>query len=271
MSRPRDWLGQMARRAWPAPVTPGARERARVAALGRYTPFATRLIGPEVRAPDAGSFLPMVDEIHGRGLYTFTAATDAPRILDAGANIGLSVLFFKALYPKARLTAFEADPAIFDYLARNVRSAGIADAELLNVAVWDAPTTLTFDREGADAGRVAGVGVALGDRQVAVPAVRLRDYLTEPIDLLKIDIEGAEMRVLADAADRLGMVERLFVEYHSFATRPQELDELFRLLRTAGMRVWAEAVIPKAHPFCDRRELFGMDLQMNVFADRVAR
>ncbi len=49
-----------------------------------------------------------------------------------------------------------------------------------------------------------------------VGAVRLRDLLTEPVDLLKMDIEGAAVDVLMDCADRLLLIKRLVVEYQFF-------------------------------------------------------
>ncbi len=54
-----------------------------------------------------------------------------------------------------------------------------------------------------------------------VRTVRLADYLIgDRIDLLKIDIEGAEVPVLEDCAARLDWVDRVFVEYHSFTDLP---------------------------------------------------
>lgn len=49
-------------------------------------------------------------EIFIRGEYFFETEKTAPVILDCGANIGLATLFFKRIYPKARITCGEADP-----------------------------------------------------------------------------------------------------------------------------------------------------------------
>jgi hypothetical protein len=104
-----------------------------------------------------------------------------------------------------------------------------------------------------------------------VKAVRLRSYLAgETVDLLKIDIEGAETVVLKDCADLLSNVERLFVEYHSFEDRPQTLQELLAVLSGAGFRVHAETIGVTSQPFVKRQTYLGMDMQMNIFADRAA-
>ena len=48
-----------------------------------------------------------------------------------------------------------------------------------------------------------------------MPTCRLRDYLTQRVDLLRLDIQGAEVDVLLDCADLLGHVQYLAVDYHS--------------------------------------------------------
>src|ERR1700741_4710485 len=79
----------------------------------------------------------------------------------------------------------------------------------------------------------------------------MRDWLNEPIDLLKLDIEGAEFDVLKDCDDRLSIVKCLFVEYHSFASQRQRLPELFAMLRDAGFRVHVQKDYFRASPLLD--------------------
>jgi hypothetical protein len=99
-----------------------------------------------------------------------------------------------------------------------------------------------------------------------VQAVRLRPHLAgKPVDLLKIDIEGAETLVLKDCADLLSNVERLFVEYHSFGDRPQTLHEVLAILSDAGFRVYVSSA-GSAQPFVRRESYLGMDMQLNIFA-----
>jgi hypothetical protein len=56
--------------------------------------------------------------------------------------------------------------------------------------------------------------------------VRLKEYLDRAgrVDLLKMDIEGAEADVLEDCRGSLGGVQHLFVEYHAYTGQPQRLD-----------------------------------------------
>jgi hypothetical protein len=122
---------------------------------------------------------------------------------------------------------------------------------LVDRAAWTSETTLDFFREGADAGRLQQP-LADGTR-CTVLTVRLRDYITQRVDLLKLDVEGAETDVVLDIADRLVDVRRVFVEYHSFAGQPQRLHELVGVLHASGFR----------QPLN-----LGMDLQLNIFAYR---
>jgi hypothetical protein len=90
----------------------------------------------------------------------------------------------------------------------------------------------------------------------------------EKIDLLKLDIEGAEFSVLRDCRDMLCNVEHLFVEYHSFTDKDQDLPELLGLLTASGFRLHLQPVSFSERPFLRRHSYLGMDMQVNVFASR---
>ena len=267
--RPRHWARLLLRPAYRAAheaTLRRTRELDRLWAMPRFTPGTTDVLGgAPMEFVDAASFLWTRKEIHELRVYEFRASSDAPRIIDGGANIGMSVLYFKTLYPRARITAFEPDPLLLPVLERNLRAAGAADVQVEPFALWSGATTLAFASDGADGGRLAeGLDPAMAE----VRTVRLRDYLGEPVDLLKLDIEGAEIEVLQDCADHLGAVERIYVEYHSFADRPQQLHALLRLLADAGFRVHVASISAPLQPFVDRPINSGFDLQLHVFAMR---
>ena len=246
------------------------REIKRLRSLARYQPGESALPGTTVRFMDSGSFLFGYEQIFVNQVYRFQPRHEPVTILDCGANIGLSVLYFKRLAPRCRILAFEPDPAIFQVLAKNC--ARLDGVELVNRAVWTAAGNLDFWAEGSDAGRLASLGERPSDASpTRVAAVRLRDYLgDQPIDLLKLDIEGAEADVLADCADRLGAIERIFLEYHSLRGRAQRLDEILAILRRAGFRLHIQPELVSPTPFVDRRESWGMDQRLNLFAYRDA-
>lgn len=243
-------------------------EAVRLRAMPRFRPGRARILGGEVEFVDSASFLYMCKELFGEEIYRFQSASDRPYILDCGSNIGLSLLYFKRLYPGAEIVGFEPDPAIHACLERNVRAFGHAGVTLLRKGVWSSATTLTFAQEGADGGRIGDLEP--GDKgTVSIETVRLRDFLDRPVDFLKIDIEGAEGEVLGDCRDRLGNVRRLFVEFHSFQGRPQGLESILSWLAEAGFRYYLQTTgTLSRRPFLAREISAGMDMQLNVYAYR---
>ena len=242
-------------------------EMRRLGNLARYTPTQTSLTQPPIEMPDGPTFAYMYRSIFEREVYKFKAKTDTPYILDGGANIGLSVLYFKKIYPDARIVAFEPDPKIYAFLQKNVQNAALRDVELVNRALWTEETSLWFASEGADAGRIANDTEDAKDCEVKT--VRLRDYLDRPIDFLKLDIEGAETAVIEDCHDKLADVQRIFLEYHSFENRVQTFDTALTILKDSGFRVHIHAENVSDQPFIERKLLLGMDLQVDIFAYRV--
>lgn len=232
--------------------------------IPRFTECRTKIWDWNLVLPDSASFLSAFHEIFVERIYDFSFPGDSPRILDLGGNIGLSVLNFKMLYPKAKITVLEADPKIFSYLEQNVAGNGFDDVELINKAAWNSETVLRFRSEGADGGRIAGdddPGV------VEVPTIRIAPLLAERnYDFLKIDIEGAEGAVLADCADHLHKLRYVFVEYHSRAGQKQDLDAIVAILAAAGFRLHVHSIHSSRSPFMEVTIHDGFDLQLNIFA-----
>ena len=243
-------------------------EKRKLRSIPRYTRCTTQLLGYELEVSDAASFQPMYDEIFEKEIYKFVSSTETPLIIDGGANIGLSVLYFKRLYPHAKVIAFEPDKNIYATLQKNIQNAGIADVRLENKALWSSDTILNFFSEGADSGRLLGEAETL--QANPVDAVRLREFLNQRVEFLKLDIEGAETEVIQDCHDLLVNVQNIFVEYHSFTNRPQTLTTIIQILSDAGFRLYLNtpfSINPK--PCYDRREYHDMDMVANIFGYRV--
>jgi hypothetical protein len=141
------------------------------------------------------------------------------------------------------------------------------DVELHNKALWVRDGTIEFHRDGADGGRLNAPHE--GNDRTSVECCRLTPFmLGEPVDMLKLDVEGAEVDVLLDCAAALANVRNCFVEYHSFAGQPQRLDELLGVLRQAGFRVQLHTQFESRHPLVSRRTTLGMDFQADIAAYR---
>jgi FkbM family methyltransferase len=179
------------------------------------------------------SVWPQWDEIFLHRTLAFAASTPRPRILDCGANVGVASLFFKRQYPQARVTAFEADPAIADICRQNLAANNASDVEVIPAAVWTSQGTTEFVCEGSDSGSVASLGMVSGPT-TSVPTIRLSDYLHEAVDLLKLDIEGAELPVLEDCASVLGNVKAMAIDLHEFDPARRQTGRVFDLLKAAG-------------------------------------
>lgn len=233
----------------------------------RFARCRARLHGWQLELPDAASFLSTYRELFVNQVYAFACVGQVPRILDLGANIGLSVLFFKHTYPEAQITALEPDPSIFPFLERNVHGNGFTDVTLVNKAAWCEDTTLSFRSEGGDGGQVIeGQGASV----VPVEAVDVRRLLSQNVfDLIKMDIEGAEKVVLPACRSLLAETRWVFVEYHSRIVEPQQLAELLSILEESGFRVSIEDVWMNSPPFIgEGANSLGFDYQGNIFASR---
>jgi FkbM family methyltransferase len=243
------------------------KEKLRLRSLARYQPATTTLMGEPFRFLDAPTFLWMHQEIVEEGIYEFRTENPQPFIIVGGANIGVSVAYFKSKYPDAHVVAFEPDPAAFAAMKANVESRGYRDVKLVRGALAATDGRASFASEGSYAGRIAHEGDIANEM---VETVRLRPYIDRHVDLLKLNIEGAETEVLLDCADLLHHIERIALEYHSFAKEPQTLHTLFSVLAKAGYRVYArspECRWPR-QPFIEIPVSGAMDLRLYVYAFR---
>jgi len=110
----------------------------------RHKKFKTKVLGHEFIAPDSASFRSSYEDIFLKEIYKFQGKNSKPIIIDLGANIGLSTIYFKYLYPEAKVLALEADPEIFRYLELNVAKRAFSGVELLNKAAWKEDTSFHF-------------------------------------------------------------------------------------------------------------------------------
>lgn len=100
-----------------------------------------------------------------------------------------------------------------------------------------------------------------------VEAIRLKDFIADKhIDLLKMDIEGAEYLVVKDCEPILKQIENIFIEYHSMENEEQKLDELLLILKRNGFRYHLSQSFSRSKPFIDK-DLVNekIDLAINIY------
>jgi FkbM family methyltransferase len=186
----------------------------------------------------------LLHEIFVNAEYEFRSSAPRPRIVDCGANIGMAILFFKALCPAADVLAFEPDPVTFSRLAHTIESNGLSAVVAERAAVTEEGGTIRLYRNQSDPGSiVASIDQAWGgDAAEEVPAVRLSERITTTVDFLKLDVEGAEYGVVRDlvSSGAIRWVREAVIEYHQAADKPRALDEMTSALRGAGFELTIE-------------------------------
>ena len=211
----------------------------------RFAPGTIQMLDYRLQYSDLLSLCVQWQDIFVKRCLDFQSATDAPRILDGGANVGLASLYFKQRYPRARITAYEADPSLAAMVAANLETNGAADAEVVHAALWTSNGELTFRCEGSDSGMIASLPGAVDGRTATVRARRLRDLLeAEPIDLLKLDIEGAEDPVLADCEPVLHRVRAMIMDLHEFDPGNRRAPCVLDRLSRAGFAYTIDEFVP---------------------------
>jgi FkbM family methyltransferase len=207
-----------------------------------------KMLGFEISSFRRSDVVSFYGEIFARQNYRFQAASESPLICDCGANIGMATLYFKWLYPKARIEAFEPDPKTFSLLEKNVARNRLTDVITHNCALWDENGSVDFFVDPATPGSVlmsADPSRMVG-QPIQVPSRRLSDFIQEPIDLLKLDVEGAEHRILNDLvrSGRIELVREMIIEFHHhIGTQRSCLASFLHLIENAGFEYQIEASV----------------------------
>ncbi len=180
----------------------------------------------------------------------FTPTRDRPRIIDCGANIGVSVLEWKTRWPGAQILCFEPDPGAFAILQKNIEANDIPGVRCVSAAISDHDQMAPFFGDLSPGGDARGNsldpawGERSGSTQTTVACQRLSTHLAcQDVDFLKLDIEGAEQRVLLEVADQLHRVQALYVEVHETdaSLDANSSAAIEQLLSDAGFTIEAES------------------------------
>ncbi len=209
-----------------------------------------RLAHGTLRFPCRHSLWTLLHEILLNEDYYFACDSECPTIVDGGTHMGMAIYYFKSLYPHARITAFEPHPALRAIAEENKSRNGWDDVEILPLALAAARGEATFhvSENWSMAGSLVERRAGLGDEvsTVSVNCVPLSDYLREPVDFLKLDIEGAEWEVLEEASPWLPNVGQMFCEFHQGGGLGSErLARILALLETAEF----EVQVAKSHNY----------------------
>ncbi len=161
-------------------------------------------------------------EEYGGFLEEIIKGKDRPVILDIGAHIGLFAIWVFARNPKARIHSVEASPGTYQILSENAKNNNF-EWRTENRAAWGKNELIRFADESSStmSHRVDRRG------DIEIEAVTMADLVAgKNIDLMKVDIEGAEESFLTAEGVNLDNVQNLVIELHPEHCNAQKVKDV---------------------------------------------
>ncbi len=167
-------------------------------------------------------------EVWNQESYFFKSNNPQPFIIDIGSHIGISVLYFKSIYPESKILAFEPNPYSFEILNENIHINGLEDINTVNKAVSSKIGNTVLHINATNNGWESNSSLMEGSwngrentKEIQIESTTLDSYLKNImcIDMLKIDTEGSELDILKSHRKILSKVENISVEYHPVRDR----------------------------------------------------
>jgi FkbM family methyltransferase len=196
----------------------------------------------EVLLRERGSDVLTFTEIIQQEVYreVVAAVPDCHTIIDLGANIGLASRYFADHFPNCKILAVEPNLSTHEVLQLNVAHLVANDScRTLRAAVWSSEKTLAGEAD--DPGHFSAFAVhetadASGEESIAGwPMSRIIAHSGfERVDLLKVDIEGAEVELFKGNVDWLQQVRTIAIEFHDNSREECRFDDL---MKEYGFRV----------------------------------
>lgn len=197
-------------------------------------------------------FVGLFSEIFFKDTYYLKRTAEPIRIVDCGANIGISLLYFKMRAPNATVLCFEPNPGARSILLKNIEQNHWTDSVTIKpYALSSSKGTTEFyiktgSRSGSDASMANVFETASKEAsKITVETDTLSTHLTEPVDLLKVDIEGPELVVLEEleSVGAFSNIRQIQLEYHYMKghfTRP--LSDVLTVLERNGFKTFVESI-----------------------------
>lgn len=167
------------------------------------------------------SDMPTFDQIFVKKEYEFAVQVPPQAIIDAGANIGLASIYFANRYPEATIIAIEPEASNYELLMKN--TARYRNVIPLNAALWNKNEVINLvdpglGKWGFMTQEATQQSESFGDVSHLVQGMTVDKIMDEnglnKVDILKIDIEGAEREVFSDTTRWLERVNSLIIELH---------------------------------------------------------
>ena len=156
-------------------------------------------------------------EIFWKKIYAISPGIfrSAKVIIDLGSNIGLSALYFLSISKPGRIICIEPDPGNFLMLSKNLSlEINAGKVSILNAAVMQHDGIVQFQTSRMNYN--SKVVAEKADAEVASVSMHtlLKMYKLGQVNLLKIDVEGAEEYIFAGDTSWLQYIENIIIEFH---------------------------------------------------------
>lgn len=200
----------------------------------RHTPGTVTLDEYTIEYNDALSLYVEIKNIFFEKIYDVRPVSDRPFIVDGGAHLGIAALYYRLRFPASRIVCFEPDPKVNAMLRRNLERNGLGDVAVVEAGLSGTDGTAAFLPDSADGGKI----VADDAGAFSIRTEKLSHHLDGPLDILKLNVEGAELPVLRELeeAGHLRAVQHIVLEYHGWPNRPQYLGAILETLDRNGFR-----------------------------------
>jgi len=197
----------------------------------KTTPCLNKIKNFKILSNTKAEFHTLYNEIFMEKLYYFELNNETPFIIDCGSNIGMSILFFKMLYPNSEIMGFEPSSNNFLLLESNIKNNNLKNIKIYKKALSNKIETIKLYGTGTPLGSIIQDNPHNRANYENVKTDLLSNYIDKKVDLLKIDTEGAEALILddLDINNKLYLIDKIIMEYHHFTTQ-NKLSELLSIL-----------------------------------------
>lgn len=168
--------------------------------------------------------------------------TENPVIVDAGAHIGMTVVYFKMLFPKSHIIAFEPIPDNFELLKKNVEENQLENVEVYQAVVAPKSGILRIQEPVGEGAWKSGAGIIpkgwkgiQTNQEIKVEAVGIQEILQDKIDIFKMDIEGMEYEIIRNAGPLIRNVKNYLIEVHP--RKDHRIEEIQKTFLQNGFKI----------------------------------
>ena len=178
----------------------------------------------------------LVKEIFVEEVYALKKQTGVSKILDLGSNIGLSVAYFKLRFPNAVIEAYEPDKNSFALLQKNCSDNNWKHVLMNEKAVSDENGFLFSEPQQEKASVNSNFSTAGKDESSKVVAKDIAEILLQNFDIIKMDIEGGEWKVLKRIIEKQLILKanNWFVEFHEIEKNKKQFEEILNCFEQNG-------------------------------------